>query len=520
MLKSIFKKTLAAIICLAVLLTLCSCGDSYDDSAALYVDLDSSPTILDPQLASTDSELIIVRNLFEGLMRYNSEGTLECGAAEKYEKIGLTYTFTLRDNLTWSNGDVLTAEDFVFAFRRAVNKTTNAPFASKLFCISNAQSIYNGEADKNSLGVAANDDKTLVFTLLYDDNSFLQTLSQAISMPCNQSVFYDAQGQYGLNDDYIVSNGSYRLRSWDTESKTVKLVRNTEYNGIYAAKNYSVIITNSQDENLLLLEEKRVDTVLLKYNEFEKAKPLYNINGLQNTVWFLMINKNSSNLANPAVREAFVKSIDLNSLADTFYSNSLSAVDNVFPEILLTNETEDEEETQIAYDTEYARRLFLDATLNQKITDFKLLYLQGFEDTASCMAANWQQFLGAVVNTEAVSNLTELNSRISSSQYDIALVPVSTDSNDIYSYLLNFTSRSVCSINNSSFDSLVATLNGRQNNSIDTNTKAQINNLLLADYLLYPIASSLCGIASTDTIVTQNYSLTEGYMDFAFFEKS
>lgn len=518
MFKSILKRILSVFLCLAVLFTLCSCSGEYDDSAALYVDLDSSPTILDPQLASTDSELIVVRNLFEGLMRYNSDGVLECGAAESYTKNGLTYTFTLRNDLAWSNGDVLTADDFVFALRRAVDKATNAPFASKLFCIANAQQIFNGQADKSTLGVTAKDDKTLVFTLLYDDASFLQTLSQAISMPCNQAVFYDAHGQYGLSDDCLVSNGSYRLRSWDTESKTVKLARNAEYTGIYPAKNYSVIITNSQDDNLLLLEEARADTVLLKYNEFERARHLYNINSLQNTVWFLIINKNSTALSSTAVREAFIKSVDLSSLSGIFYTNSLTAADNILPEILIADKAVDD--PQIAYDTEYARRLYLNATLNQKITDFKLLYLQGMDATASNMAANWQQLLGAVVNTEAVSGISALNSRIATAQYDMALVPVSADSTDIYSYLLNFTSGSICSINNQSFDNLVSSLNGKQNDSIDTTVKAQLEKLLLSDYILYPIASSLCGIASTDTIVSQNYSLTEGYMDFAFFEKS
>ena len=518
MFAKIIKKSIPVLICLCMLLSLCGCGNDFDDSAAVYVDLDSSPTTLDPQLASTDSELIIVRNLFEGLMRYNNEGALECGAAENYTKDGLTYTFTLRENLAWSNGDALTADDFVFALRRAVDKTTNAPLASKLFCIANAQQIFNGKANKSTLGVVAKDDKTLVFTLVYDDSAFLQTLSQAISMPCNQNVFEDAHGQYGLSDDYLASNGSYRLRSWDTETNTVKLARNAEYTGIYPAKNYSVIITNSKDENLLLLEEARVDTALLKYNEFEGAKQLYNVSSLQNTVWFLAVNNNTAAFTNPAVREAFIKSVDFNSLAGTFQINSLSFADGVLP-LALLNKTETDD-PEVAFNTEYARKLYLNATLNQKITDYKLLYLEGMEDTASRMAANWQQLLGAVVNTEAVSSIGTLLGRVKTSQYDMALLPVSADSNDIYSYLLNFTSGGVCSTNDPAFDALVSSLNGKKLDSIDATILSQLENMIVSDYTLYPIASSLCGIASTDTIIAQNYSLTEGYMDFAFFEKS
>ncbi len=511
----ILKKLCAFSLCLCLVFTLCNCGKPYDDSAAIFIDLDSSPAILDPQLASTDAELIIVRNLFEGLMRYNNNGTLECGAAEKYEKNGLTYTFTLRDNLCWSNGDQLTADDFVFAFQRAINKTTNAPFANKLFCIANAESINNGASDMSTLGVFAKENNTLVFTLSYDDPFFLQTLSQAISMPCHQYTFYDAHGQYGLNDDYIISNGSYRLRSWDTETKTIKLVRNAQYNGNFIAKNYSVTITNSKEDNLLLLEESRVDTVLLKYNEFDSAKKFYNLENLQNTVWFLMLNKNSDKLSNPVLREAFIKSLNLDTLSSTFNENSLSSTNSYIPQVLLDDSVED---FLISYDTEYAKNLYTSATLKQKIEDFKLLYPQGMDKTAGSIAANWQQLLGAVINTESASSPSSLNSRISSSQYDMALIPVCATSPDIYRYLKNFTSGEIYSINNPSLDTIVSTLVSKQN--IDASTQKQIQAELAKNYIIYPIAASLCGIASTNEILAQNYSLTEGYMDFAFFEKS
>lgn len=511
----IIKKITAFLLCLSLILSLTACGEAYDDAAALYVDLDSSPSILDPQLASTDSELIIIRNIFEGLMRYDANGKLVCGAAEKFEKSGLAYTFTLRSDLAWSNGDTLTADDFVFAFRRAVDKTTNAPFANKLFCISNAEAIYNGKANKNTLGVTAKDDKTLIFTLTYDDPFFLQILSQAIAMPCHQYTFYDAHGQYGLNDDYMVSNGSYRLRSWDTETKTVKLVRNAEYNGNFIAKNYSVALTNSQDDNLLLLEESRVDTALLKYNEFDKASKLYNLDSLQNTVWFLLLNKNSERLCDPILREAFIKSINFDTLHSTFSENSLSAANGYIPQVLLSDEIE---ETLVSYDIEYAKRLYKNATLKQNIKDFKLLYPQGMDKTAGSIAANWQQLLGAVVNTESVSNISGLNSRISASQYDMALIPVSTTSPDIYRYLKNFTSGETYGIDNATLDTLVSTLIAKRD--VDNSTKKQIEAQLSKNYIIHPVATSLCGIASTDEILAQNYSLTEGYIDFAFFEKS
>ena len=127
-------KALCLILAILTVLSLTACGDSYQD-AIIYFEIPEKPYTVDPQTASSDSELVIVNNIFEGLLRKNESGAIVCGAAESFEHNNLTYTFKLRDGIVWSNKEPLTADDFVFALRRAVSPETRAPFVSRLFPI-------------------------------------------------------------------------------------------------------------------------------------------------------------------------------------------------------------------------------------------------------------------------------------------------------------------------------------------------------------------------------------------------
>ena len=129
------KKIISLILCLCVILTVVGCSSTDDEY--LYFELPKTPSTLDPQTASEDSELLIVKNCYEGLLRKDKEGKAVLGAAESFKKQGLTYTFKLRDDAKWSNGEKLTAFDFEFALKRALSSETKAPFASRLYAIEN-----------------------------------------------------------------------------------------------------------------------------------------------------------------------------------------------------------------------------------------------------------------------------------------------------------------------------------------------------------------------------------------------
>ena len=216
-----FIKFTALLTAVILLLGTVGCKDSYQN-AIIYYEVPERPFTLDAQTASTDSELSIVKNIYEGLLRKNSSGAVVCGAAESFEKNGLKYTFKLRENGVWSNKEPLTAADFVFGLRRAVTPATAAPFASRLFAIKNAKEIGSGKKSADTLGVSAPDEHTVIIELAYDDPSFEEALTTSVAMPCNEKFFNESGGKYGLTLNTVISCGSYRLGRWNDDENSLR----------------------------------------------------------------------------------------------------------------------------------------------------------------------------------------------------------------------------------------------------------------------------------------------------------
>ena len=128
---------------------------------------DTDPATLDHHKTSTISESRVLNDLYDGLVTQDAAGNTIPGAAESWEisEDGTTYTFHMRPDGKWSNGDPVTSDDFLFAFRRIMDPATAAGYASILFPILNAEAVSKGEMKAEDLGVAAPDPQTLVFTL-------------------------------------------------------------------------------------------------------------------------------------------------------------------------------------------------------------------------------------------------------------------------------------------------------------------------------------------------------------------
>ena len=345
-----FKRLFCLLLCLVFILPFAGCGDTKE--AYIYFELPAVPETLDPQIASSDSELIIIRNIQEGLMRKNDKGEIVCGIAESYEKKGMTYTFKLREDAKWNNGDKITAHDFVFAFKRALNPETNAPFATRLYSIKNAKAINNGTKSLDKLGVKALDDGTLKITLTDDDENFLEALTTAVAMPCNEKFFNERAGKYGLFDDNILSSGSYRLSRWRKESFGIRLYKNEDYSGFAKAQNAAVFITCDDEQGPL--EKLKKNSVDMAFIDSSKTTEAVN-SGLQtcefqNICWVLTLGEDFS----PNMRKALSMLVggevyggDL----PTGYSSATSLFPSVFGKIPMTGMT--------GYEPEKAKELYL-----------------------------------------------------------------------------------------------------------------------------------------------------------------
>ena len=194
------------------------------DQTFTYRVLDESPSI-DPGLIEDVSGSEVGRDLFEGLMNQDEEGNLVPGVATGYEisDDGMTFTFTLRDNAKWSNGDPVTANDFVYAWRRAADPELASPYSwfLSLMSIEGVDDVLAGDAPLDTLGVSAPDDHTFVVQLTTPLPYFPQMTTHATTFPVHQATV-EAHGSEWTRPENIVSNGAYVLTEHVPQERMVR----------------------------------------------------------------------------------------------------------------------------------------------------------------------------------------------------------------------------------------------------------------------------------------------------------
>jgi oligopeptide transport system substrate-binding protein len=187
------------------------------------------PATLDPQRAEDESSRDIIRDLFEGLVAETRKGEFEPGAAEAWtvSPDGLSWTFRLRADGRWSNGDAVTAADFVAGLRRAVDPATASTTATLLLPLAGAAAIIAGEQPAETLGAEAVDALTLVLRLQAPTPYLLGLLTHPATFPVHGPSLAEHGARFA-RPGRLVSNGPYALDSWETHSH-VQLVRNLHY---------------------------------------------------------------------------------------------------------------------------------------------------------------------------------------------------------------------------------------------------------------------------------------------------
>ena len=184
-----------------------------EDQSFSYRELDQ-PASIDPQLVEGVPGAHVIQQLFEGLMIQDENGQLVPGVATGFEanEDNTEFTFTLRDDARWSNGDPVTAGDFVYAWQRAADPATASTYAwfVELAGIQNAAEIIAGEAAPDTLGVEAVDDHTLRVSLVDPKPWFPQMTAHTTLAPVHQATI-EEHGDAWTNPENIVSNGAYVL---------------------------------------------------------------------------------------------------------------------------------------------------------------------------------------------------------------------------------------------------------------------------------------------------------------------
>ena len=230
--KSSKLKKLCAVVLAATLATslFIGCGDnstsngsSSGSNQSLVFNLGEDPETMDPTLNNSSGAGTMILNAFEGLMVLDENDKPTEAAAESYEvsEDGLVYTFKLRQDGKWSDGEPVVADNFKYSWLRALDKATAAEYAYQLFYIKNAEKFYNGEVSAEEVGIKVIDDYTLEVTLEAPTEYFLQLCAFTTYVPLREDIVSANPEGWATTPETYVSNGPFKLVQWDMKDQLV-----------------------------------------------------------------------------------------------------------------------------------------------------------------------------------------------------------------------------------------------------------------------------------------------------------
>ncbi len=193
--------------------------------------ISNEPDGIDPGITNNSFASIFLANCFEGLVTYDSTGTVVGGNAESWDisDDGTVYTFHLRDGLKWSDGSSLTANDYVYAMKRVLDPATGGQYVDILTSyIKNAKEYYSGEATEDELGIEALDDQTLEITLIQPTSYFVDLLTMWVFDPVQQATIEANGDQWTASADTYICNGPFKITEMNMGESMV-LEKNENY---------------------------------------------------------------------------------------------------------------------------------------------------------------------------------------------------------------------------------------------------------------------------------------------------
>ena len=331
------RSFLAAAGVTSAALALTACGGSSSSTAAssaasgassaaagtaqggtLNIMLETEVQSLDPQVATDGTSFEVIADYTDGLMQMDADGAAVPAMAETYDisEDGKTYTFHLRD-AKWSNGEAVTAADFVFGWQRAVDPATASEYSYMLSDIGqvvNAAEIIAGEKPVTDLGVTAVDDKTLEVQLNVPVSYFLSLMYFPTFYPVNEAFYNTCADTFGTSPETVLSNGAFVLTDYQPAATAFALEKNPDY---YDADKIALdglayqVIKDSQ-QALMSYQTGTLDITLLNGEQVDQVKddPEFTSVGA-GYLWYISPNIGSvPELANENLRKAITFALD------------------------------------------------------------------------------------------------------------------------------------------------------------------------------------------------------------------
>lgn len=459
------KKMIAMLLALIMLFGLTACGGIETGGLSyLGVMLSTNVMSLDTNLATDGDSFEVIADCIDGLMQMDASGAAVPAIAETYDLSpdGLTYTFHLRD-ANWSNGDPVTANDFVFAWRRICEEAGEYAYmmGSGVGCIKGADAIIAGEADAETLGVSAPDDKTFVVELEVPISFFPSLMYFPTFYPINES-FYSSldDGTYGTSPETFLSNGAFLLESYSPGTASLKVKKNPDYWDAdrVSLEGISYQVVGSSDSALTAFKNGSLDIVAISGNQVVSAKDDTELSKLLKVtgagyMWYLTFSQTTNNvgglLANANLRLAISNAIDRESLVNNFVMDGSLATYTAVPPQFAASATSGEDfsadqtlfSEYCSFDVEKAQAYF-EAAKQELGTDsftFTMIYGNNEGDEVSKVAqaikSQVEEALpGLTINLQPMSKAERLD-KMQNDNYEIALTRWGPDYADPMTYL-------------------------------------------------------------------------------------
>lgn len=287
------------------------------------------PGTLDPHKSSIINEAHVIKDLFEGLVTEDIGANVVPGVAESWtiSDDGTVYTFTLRADAKWSNGAAVTADDFVYAFRRLLNPETGAEYASMLYVVKNGEAANGGEAALEDIGVRAVDASTLEITLESPTPYFLEMLLHNATFPVPQAVVEEF-GEDWIKPENMVSNGAFVLTEF-IPGDHITIAKNPNFHAADAVQLDKVVYWPTEDRSTAM---KRFEAGELDSNDDFPTEQLADLTakfgdqlklGPYLGTYYYSFKTDKAPWDNADVRRAISLAIDRDFIADKVWGNTM-----------------------------------------------------------------------------------------------------------------------------------------------------------------------------------------------------
>lgn len=434
------------------LLLLAGCGKREPaapaaDSAAhvLRISQRNEPADLDPATATLPDEFSLLRALSEGLLVPGPSGSSPLpGAAERFDVSadGLTYTFHLRAGARWSNGEPVTAGDFIESYRRLLAPATAAPKASVFYAVKNARAFVAGElADFSAVGFRAPDARTLVVTLAQPSPRFPHYVTSGPWIPVNPRVVA-MHGRAWTRPENFVGNGPFTLAEWRPHQHIV-VRRNAAWHGAAGVRLAEIrfLHFDNEDAEERAFRAGQIDVTMAvprsKLEAYAQERPTELHRAPMIETRYLSFNTARAPLSDARVRRALALAIDRQKIVDRVLRGSPAPAQRLVPPALRPEQPASSAE--LGHDPAAARQLF--AAAGVELAAFPRLELTAWSQSQvpvlEAVQAMWRETLG-IETTIATRDAKVHFNALATGDYDIGFVTAIPDVADAANLLADY----------------------------------------------------------------------------------